>query len=148
MCYEFRLHNGVSPNEGRVEIKLGRFDEEWHPLCGSMSSLFVHRRSDVLKSDQTSEPFFKLDNARRLCSVLGYRQVLSFYTDATVGFGFGEGTAYTLQGQITSEYFEMYLTKGVNEFQCDPRTAVSLRCLRSKSMKCSHNGFLLQIPKG
>ncbi len=135
MCSTFRLHNGVPPNEGRVEIKLGRFDKEWRPICGSMSSLLVHRRSNVVKPGQTSEPFFKLEHARRLCSVLGYRQVLSYYTDAAVGFGFGEGTAYTLQGQITSEYFEMYPTEDSNEFECDPRTAVSLRCLRSKLIK-------------
>ena len=132
----------MSPNEGRVEIKLGRFGKEWHPICGSMSSLFVHRQSDIAKPDQTSEPFFKLDNARRLCLVLGYRQVLSYYTDAAVGFGFRDGNLHTLHSQISSDYFEMYLREGDDEFQCDPRTAVSLRCLKSKLRLASNSQWI------
>ncbi len=150
MCYEFRLHNGVSPHEGRVEIKLGRFDGAWRPMCGSVSSLFAHRKYNTVFPNgqgdealvvQDAEPFFTLDNARTLCLVLGYHQVLSYYTDAAVGFGFGQGNIHILQGLVTTSKYKY-------QFQCDPRTAVSLRCLTSKSIKrCNSRYIVLKTPK-
>ncbi|XP_072022532.1 lysyl oxidase homolog 2-like [Amphiura filiformis] len=108
ICNELRLHNGISPNEGRLEMKLRRFDVNWHPICGSSHSLFEKTVPEAVNFDQ--------DAAKYYCRLLGYRNALSYYTDAALGFGVGNGTPHILS------YFK-------TNFECDPRTAVSLRCL-------------------
>ncbi|XP_072033209.1 scavenger receptor cysteine-rich type 1 protein M130-like [Amphiura filiformis] len=122
VCFELRLHNGQSPNEGRLEIKLRRFDVNWHPICGSLHSLFERTR-------QESDTFGQ-DDANYYCRLLGYRKALSYYTDASVGFGFGNVTPH-----ILSSFRTIY-----SNYECDPRTAVSLRCLEDFAFRVSGTG--------
>ena len=86
-----------------------------------------------------------MDQLRDICYIMGFSGMLTYYTDAILGYGYGNGIMYALPPpDSSSQYHPPYSPPHVFDAyehllestypvpHCDPLTAVSLYCLPSK----------------
>ena len=106
----WRLKDGSTTNEGRLEYKPNPRATIWHPICDET----FESRSNLYDTTGT--------RCRLFCRILGYASMLSCSTSGTLGFGIGTGDMYSIFNETTIGPMP----------RCDPRKPVSLRCLEGE----------------
>ena len=102
---DWRLFNGSSPNEGRLEYR--PVNGEWGSVCANA-------------------PFVLEKSKRFLCEIVGFRKVLSYYTfSSPLLFGISQGPTYDIVILNQSYYIR-------KKHLCHHNQVSSFRCTLSK----------------
>ena len=110
---DWRLFNGSSPNEGRLEYR--PINGEWGSVCATTNG-----------------------HERFVCEILGFQKVMSYYTFSSPSlFGISQGLTYDVTIGIGGRRGTYYIRRNSS---CNHNTISSFRCTSGKYlfMKCNN----------